>query len=48
VILDHAPALVEELVNSDFDTASPFTLKFDENTRGQRVFSACAGKRTPK
>ena len=38
VILDHAPVSVEELTNSDFDTASPFTLKFDENQRGQRVY----------
>jgi hypothetical protein len=37
-LLDRAPALVGELVNSDFDTASPFMLKFDENQRGQRVY----------
>jgi hypothetical protein len=37
-LLDHAPASVEELVNSDFDTASPFTLKFDESQRGQRLY----------
>jgi hypothetical protein len=37
-ILDHAPALVDELSNSDFDTASPFTLKFDEGQRGQKVY----------
>jgi hypothetical protein len=37
-ILDHAPASEEELAHSDFDTASPFTLKFDENQRGERVY----------
>jgi hypothetical protein len=37
-ILDHAPASVDEIVNSGFDTASPFTLKFDENQRGQKVY----------
>jgi hypothetical protein len=37
-ILDHAPATVKELVNSDFDTASPFTLVFDESQRGQRLY----------
>jgi hypothetical protein len=37
-ILDHAPASVKELVNSDFDTATPFTLKFDETQRGQRLY----------
>jgi hypothetical protein len=37
-ILDHAPASVKELVNSDFDTASPFTLVFDETQRGQRLY----------
>jgi hypothetical protein len=37
-ILDHAPASVDELSNSDFDTASPLTLKFDESRRGQRLY----------
>jgi hypothetical protein len=37
-ILDHEPTSVDELTNSDFDTASPFTLKFDENQRGKRVY----------
>jgi hypothetical protein len=36
--LDHAPASVDELLNSDFDTASPFTLKFDESDRGKRLY----------
>jgi hypothetical protein len=35
-ILDHAPVLESELTNSDFDTASPFTLKFDKGQRGQK------------
>jgi hypothetical protein len=37
-ILDHAPLSVAELLNSDFDTASPFTLVFDESQRGQRLY----------
>ncbi|MDR1175686.1 MAG: hypothetical protein LBK83_09500 [Treponema sp.] len=37
-LLDHAPLSVAELANSDFDTASPFTLKFDEAQRGQRLY----------
>ena len=37
-LLDHTPASEDELVNSGFDTASPFTLKFDESQRGQRLY----------
>jgi hypothetical protein len=37
-ILGHEPLTVEELINSAFDTASPFTLKFDESQRGMRVY----------
>ena len=37
-LLDHVPASVDELLKSDFDTASPFTLKFDESDRGKRVY----------
>jgi hypothetical protein len=37
-LLDHVPASVAELVNSDFDTASPFTLAFDESQRGLRLY----------
>ncbi|MDR1072637.1 MAG: hypothetical protein LBL45_03040 [Treponema sp.] len=37
-ILDHAPASVKELANSDFDTATPFTLVFDESQRGGRLY----------
>jgi hypothetical protein len=31
-------ASIDGLVHSDFDTASPFTLKFDEADRGKRVY----------
>jgi hypothetical protein len=37
-LLDHVPASVDELLNSGFDTASPFTLPFDENQRGLRLY----------
>jgi hypothetical protein len=37
-ILDHVPASVDELVHSSFDTATPFTLAFDESQRGQRLY----------
>ncbi|GMO51924.1 MAG: hypothetical protein Pg6C_17030 [Treponemataceae bacterium] len=37
-LLNHAPASVDEIVNSGFDTASPFTLRFDEGQRGQKVY----------
>jgi hypothetical protein len=37
-ILDRAPLSVKELTNSDFDTASPFTLVFDESDRGKRLY----------
>jgi hypothetical protein len=37
-ILDHEPVSVKELINSDFDTASPFTLFFDESDRGKRLY----------
>ena len=36
--LDRAPAHIDELIHSDFDTASPVTLKFDEADRGKRVY----------
>jgi hypothetical protein len=35
---DHPPASEKELAHSDSDTASPFTLKFDESMRGKRVY----------
>jgi hypothetical protein len=35
---DTPPSSEAELVNSDFDTASPFTLGFDEADRGRRVY----------
>jgi hypothetical protein len=37
-ILDHYPASVDELIGSDFDTASPFTKDYDEAERGKRVY----------
>jgi hypothetical protein len=37
-ILDHYPVSVDELVNSDFDTASPFVKDYDEADRGKRVY----------
>ncbi|MDR2418855.1 MAG: hypothetical protein LBD79_07350 [Treponema sp.] len=37
-LLDHEPVSENELVNSDFDTASPLTLKFDESQRGKRLY----------
>ena len=36
--LAHPPASIDELIHSDFDTASPFTLKFNESDRGKRVY----------
>jgi hypothetical protein len=37
-VLDRPPADIDELVHSDFDTAAPFTLHFDEASRGKRVY----------
>ncbi|MDR2418870.1 MAG: hypothetical protein LBD79_07425 [Treponema sp.] len=37
-LLDHAPVSEKELIQSDFDTATPFTLKFDESDRGKRLY----------
>jgi hypothetical protein len=37
-LLEHPPASETELANSDFDTASPFTLRFDESDRGKRLY----------
>jgi hypothetical protein len=37
-MLDAPPESEEELVHSDFDTSTPFTLKFDEKDRGKRVY----------
>ena len=37
-LLDHEPASENELTNSDFNTASPLTLIFDESQRGKRVY----------
>jgi hypothetical protein len=37
-ILESAPSSVDELTNSEFDTASPHTLKFDEAERGGSLY----------
>jgi hypothetical protein len=37
-ILDIAPTNIEDLIHSDFDTNSPFTLKFEESERGKIVY----------
>ena len=37
-MLDHPPASVAELINSEFDTASPITLKFGEADRSRWVY----------
>ena len=36
--LDHPPTSIEELIHSEFDTASPLTLTFDEADRGKRIY----------
>jgi hypothetical protein len=45
-ILGHAPASVRELTNSDFATATPFTLVFDESDRGKRLYFCLRWKTT--
>jgi hypothetical protein len=37
-ILDAPPASLSELINSSFDTRTPFTLEFDQNQRGKTVY----------
>jgi hypothetical protein len=37
-ILEVAPASVDELLHSSFDTRSPFTLTFDERDRGKTAY----------
>jgi hypothetical protein len=37
-ILDAAPTDISELINSSFDTRSPFTLEFAEHERGKTVW----------
>jgi hypothetical protein len=37
-IRDTPPTTLNDLTNSAFDTHTPFTLKFDENQRGQTVY----------
>jgi hypothetical protein len=37
-MLDTPPASLKDLVNSSFDTHTPFTLEFDQNERGRTVY----------
>jgi hypothetical protein len=37
-ILDNPPQSVEDLIKSAFDTASPYTFKFDESDRGKVLY----------
>jgi hypothetical protein len=37
-LLDAAPASVEDIKNSAFDTASPYTFTFDETDRGKALY----------
>jgi hypothetical protein len=37
-LLEAPPASVEDLKNSAFDTASPYTFTFNESQRGKRIF----------
>jgi hypothetical protein len=37
-ILDAPPKDISELINSSFDTRSPFTLEFEEHERGKTVW----------
>jgi hypothetical protein len=37
-LLDNAPSSVEDLKNSAFDTASPYTFTFDEAERGKALY----------
>ncbi|EIQ00536.1 hypothetical protein OpiT1DRAFT_05082 [Opitutaceae bacterium TAV1] len=45
-ILDTAPASLNDLTRSGFDTHSPFTLTFDENQRGKIVYFALRWENT--
>jgi hypothetical protein len=37
-LLDNAPASVEDMKNSAFDTATPYTFTFDETDRGKALY----------
>jgi hypothetical protein len=37
-ILDHFPLSVNELIHSEFDTSSPYTLIFDDTDRGKTLY----------
>ncbi|AEF85956.1 hypothetical protein TREPR_1112 [Treponema primitia ZAS-2] len=43
-ILDALPADISLLTNSSFDTKSPLDIDFEELDRGEKCFSADAGK----
>ena len=45
-ILDTPPAKALDLLNTTLDTATPFTLLFTENQRGNRVYFALAWQNT--
>ena len=45
-MLDAAPECVEDLVNAELDTASPFTLNFTESQRGRKVYFCLAWQNT--
>ena len=45
-LLDTPPTCVEDLVNAKLDTASPFTVNFEENQRGKKVYICLAWQNT--
>ena len=45
-MLDAAPEGLEALINSELDTATPFTLDFVDNQRGKRVYFCLAWQNT--
>jgi hypothetical protein len=45
-ILNDAPASIDELINSSFDTNSPLTLTFTEEQRGKRIWFALRWENT--
>jgi hypothetical protein len=45
-ILDAPPARWDELIHSDIDTSSPFTLWFEHDQRGKTVYFAARWENT--
>jgi hypothetical protein len=41
-IMDHEPEHIDDLINRDVDTRTPFTLDFDQAERGKTVYFAAA------